>query len=192
MVAKGLAFVPFEEDHLEDMARLQKKVYPKCYQESSADLGKVFTRQKVLGTSCVLAGKVIGYVMGFPIPIDGPIPVIQNPDLNWSWDSFLHLPQSQTPVFIYDCVFDPDFQGQGLGSKGVQYFINDCSLKGYKRIWAAAVGEEAGKFWEKLGFQKVCPGIKEDATHVEGSHEWWRDIESEKELPDIYKTTGKY
>jgi GNAT superfamily N-acetyltransferase len=191
MLAEGFAFVPFEADHLQDMARLQKKVYPECYQESIVDLNKVYAQQKVLGASCMCADKVVGYVMGFPIPIEGPIPVIQTPDLNWAWDTFSHFPKSQTPVFLYDCVFDPDFQGKGLGSKLVKSFINECSLKGYKRIWAAAVGDGAGKFWEKLGFQKASSVTEHHAPQEMDSDAWWRVIEAQKNLPEIYKTTGK-
>lgn len=218
--------VPFTKEYLSlgHMSALQKYVYPTAYQESVDDLLRVWETQSVIGfaiqgpvsleitdkqdltSQCAAPTALLGYCIGFPIHPLGLLPVIQNPSaLPPLWKA-LHatgLSVTDCPLFIYDCVIQPDCQGKGFGKKVVQALIREARVRGFPRIWAAAVDEDAGAFWKRLGFRRATDwNPAETAIQTDGpsqitaltdrTESWWTRLEAKKELPAIYQATNSF
>ena len=177
----------FDNQSATQVAKIQLKAYPKCYQERPQDLMQVYQRQDCFGFGIQESDHLLGYCVGFPMDPMDRIPVIHQPLAGGARPT---RPRHECPVFLYDCVVDPDVQGSGWGSTVVKAFINEASRLGYKRIWACAVGQDAGRFWNRFGF-KIVDDQAIHTNHSSGSEGWWAQYEVGKELPDIYKTTGK-
>jgi GNAT superfamily N-acetyltransferase len=188
MHLSDLKLIRFHKNHLKDVSQIQTFVYPPEYQESLSDLEIVYDRRDCYG-SCIISDtdELIGYCLGFHIDPFDVLPVIQDPCAGIGTPT---RPKQECPVFIYDCVVHPDYQGYSLGTRLVHQFIKDSRSKGFSRIWAVAVDALAISFWDKNGFMSASSDFLPQTKMSDNDQVSWNSIESMKSLPDIYNATG--
>ena len=160
---------------------MQTFVYPIEYQESVSDLEVTFNRRECFGYTILNDENqdVIGYCIGFHIDPFDVLPVIQDPHAGIGRPS---RPKKECPVFIYDCVVHPKYQGLSLGSRLVHSFLSQARKAGFSRIWAVAVDAQARAFWEKNGFVALKDDSSNEYSKIYNDKTlWWKKIESDKQ-----------
>jgi len=125
--------------------QIQELAYTKIAPETIETLQ---SKEKISPNTCwviELEGNVAGYLLAHPWSSRKPLP------LDFEIKS---IPHNADTLYIHDLALHPDVQQSGIGSKCIDFALQEAQKQGFKKTALISV-QDSSSFWEKAGYQIV-------------------------------------